>query len=105
MLEYYIKADVTDSVSSINYDSCVSSPFYHAGMECRLMYNSWLDRTYFPFEPEINHKPYSLFPIDFAFSETISISANWDWCGDKEKIIIKTNLPNGPQRYGRSSKE
>ena len=59
----------------------------------------------FPFDPEISHKPYSLYPVDFDFSETISISAKWDWCGGKEKVIIKTSLPNGPQRYGRSSKE
>ena len=52
MLEYYFKADISDVVGSIKYDDCINSPFYHEGMECRLMYNSWMERAYFPFEPD-----------------------------------------------------
>lgn len=52
MLEFYFKADISDVVSSVKYDDCINSPFYHEGMECRLMYNSWMERAYFPFEPD-----------------------------------------------------
>ena len=60
--------------------------------------------------PPALHKRFSPYPIEISCSEiicseTISISAKWNWCGEKEKVIIKTNLPKGPQRYGRSSKE
>ena len=73
-------------------------------------FNGLETEAHFPFEPEINHKRFSPYPIEISCSEiicseTISISAKWNWCGEKEKVIIKTNLPKGPQRYGRSSKE
>ena len=43
-------------LSWVRYDSCINSPNYQTGMECRLMYNENANYVYVPFWPEADSK-------------------------------------------------
>lgn len=67
-----------DSVFSwVDYSSCVNSPSYSLGMECRLMYDSTSNYVYVPFEVEV------VAPIEEINSD-----------GQEADVSTELNLPN-----------
>ena len=79
----YIDSERGNSIRTTNYTSCLESPEYQPGMECRLVYNNdikWFD--YIPMTPEraeqVDYDAADLLAIPRLVAETVNANLFFD---------------------------